>query len=86
MKKLLGILVLGLLWCNFALALNLPKDVESGNAYKKSLDEKYKKYENLTELIPFKLQQLMLVYKLDHVDLKSFRSRNFSKDIQLILI
>ena len=44
MKKLLGILVLGLLWCNFALALSLPKDVASGNTYKKSLEGKYKKY------------------------------------------
>ena len=44
MKKLLGILVLGLMWCNFALALSLPKDVASGNTYKKSLDKKYKKY------------------------------------------
>ena len=42
MKKLLAILVLGLLLCNFALALNLPKDVASGNTYKKSLDKKYK--------------------------------------------
>ena len=38
-----------------------------------------------SKLIPFKLQQLMLVYQLNHVDLKSFKSRNFSKDIQPIL-
>ena len=37
-------MVLGLLWCNFALALSLPKDVASGNTYKKSLEGKYKKY------------------------------------------
>ena len=45
MKKLLGILILGLLLnSNVALALNLPKDVASGNTYKKSLEGKYKKY------------------------------------------
>jgi len=28
----------------------------------------------------------MLVYYFNHVDLKSFKSRNFSKDIQPVLI
>jgi len=47
MKKLLGILVLSLLFCSDGFAGNivkLPKDVASGNKYKKSLDKKYKKY------------------------------------------
>ena len=47
MKKLLGILVLGLLFCSDGFAgktVNLPKDVASGNTYKKSLEGKYKKY------------------------------------------
>ena len=47
MKKLLGILVLGLLFCSDGFAgktVNLPKDVASGNKYKKSLEGKYKKY------------------------------------------
>ena len=47
MKKLLGILVLGLLWCNYSFAetiVKLPKDTASG--YKKlfkSLTDKYYK-------------------------------------------
>ena len=41
-------MVLGLLWCNFALALSLPKDVASGNTYKKSLEGKYKKGAKIT--------------------------------------
>ena len=44
MKKLLGILVLGLLLSSNANAVNLPKDVASGNKYFKSLSKKYKKY------------------------------------------
>ena len=47
MKKLLGILVLGLLFCSDGFAgkvVNLSKDVASGNKYKKSLEGKYKKY------------------------------------------
>jgi len=41
MKKLLGIVVLGLLFCSDGFAgktVNLPKDVASGNTYKKSLE------------------------------------------------
>ena len=37
------------------------------------------------KLRPFKLRLFMLVYYFNHVDLKSFKSRNFSKDIQPIL-
>ena len=50
MKKLLGILVLGLLWCSFGFAggnvLKLPKDVVSGNKFSKSLNTygTFKKY------------------------------------------
>ena len=45
MKKLLGILVLGLLWCNSVLAVSLPKDVVSGSKFTKSLTGSYyKKY------------------------------------------
>ena len=58
MKKLLGILVLGLLFCSDGFAgktVNLPKDVASGNTYKKSLEGKYKKY-GLVHLIIFFLE------------------------------
>ena len=46
MKKVWGILVLGLLWCNFALALNLPKDVASGDKFNKANNKynTFKKY------------------------------------------
>ena len=47
MKKFLGILFISLLFCGDGFAgkfVNLPKDVASGNKYKKSLDKKYKKY------------------------------------------
>ena len=47
MKKLLGILVLGLLWCSdgFAGVVKLPKDVASGSKFMKSLTGSYyKKY------------------------------------------
>ena len=47
MKKFLGILFISLLVCSNGFAgniVNLPKDVASGNKYKKSLDKKYKKY------------------------------------------
>ena len=45
LKKLLGILVLGLLWCNSVLAVSLPKDVVSGSKFTKSLTGSYyKKY------------------------------------------
>jgi len=47
MKKFLGILFISLLFCGDGFAgkfVNLPKDVASGNKYKKSLDRKYKKY------------------------------------------
>ena len=47
MKKLLGILVLGLLVCSHSLAasfVSLPKDVGFGNKYYKSLARNYKKY------------------------------------------
>ena len=47
MKKLLGILVLGLLFCSDGFAGNivkLPKDVAFGNSYFKSLSRNYKKY------------------------------------------
>ena len=45
MKKILGIVVLGLLWSNTALAVSLPKDVASGSKFKKSLTGSYyKKY------------------------------------------
>ena len=47
MKKLLGILVLGLLFCSDGFAgkvVNLPKDVGFGNKYYKSLARNYKKY------------------------------------------
>ena len=40
----------------------------------------------LSKLTPIKLKLFMLVYYFNHVDLKSFKSRNFSKNIQLILI
>ena len=45
MKKLLGIVVLGLLWINTVYAVSLPKDVASGSKFKKSLTGSYyKKY------------------------------------------
>ena len=47
MKKLLAILVLGLLFCSDGFAGNivkLPKDVAFGNSYFKSLSRNYKKY------------------------------------------
>ena len=47
MKKLLGIMVLGLLFCSDGFAGNivkLPKDVAFGNSYFKSLSRNYKKY------------------------------------------
>jgi len=50
MKKLLGILVLGLLWCNVGFAdkywLSLPKDVVSGDKFGKAsnLNNTFKKY------------------------------------------
>ena len=44
MKKLLGILVLDLLLSGNAYAVNLPKDVASGNKYFKSLSKKFKKH------------------------------------------
>ena len=45
MKKLLGIVVLGLLWINTVYAVSLPKDVVSGSKFKKSLTGNYyKKY------------------------------------------
>ena len=45
MKKLLGIVVLGLLWINTSFAVSLPKDVASGSKFKKSLTGSYyKKY------------------------------------------
>ena len=46
MKKLLGIVVLGLLWCNIGSAktiVKLPEDVASGTKYHKSLTGKYYK-------------------------------------------
>ena len=39
MKKLLGIVVLGLLWINTVYAVSLPKDVASGSKFKKVLQE-----------------------------------------------
>ena len=45
MKKLLGIVVLGLLCMNTSYAVSLPKDVASGSKFKKSLTGSYyKKY------------------------------------------
>ena len=47
MKKLLGVVVLGILVCSQSLAANfvsLPKDVAFGNKYFKSLAKNYKKY------------------------------------------
>ena len=47
MKKLLGIVVLGLLVCSNSFAdyhFNLPKDVASGNKYFKSLEKDFKKH------------------------------------------
>ena len=45
MKKLLGIVVLVLFWCNSVLAVSLPKDVVSGSKFTKSLTGSYyKKY------------------------------------------
>ena len=45
MKKLLGIVTLGLLWINTSHAVSLPKDVASGSKFKKSLTGSYyKKY------------------------------------------
>ena len=45
MKKLLGIVVIFFLYSNILLALELPKDVASGNKYEKSLTGSYyKKY------------------------------------------
>ena len=52
---------------------------------KENKEDKFLSQFFLSKLIPFKLQQLMLVYQLNHVDLKYFKNRNFSKDIQLIL-
>ena len=49
MKKLLGILVLGLLFCSDGFAgkvVDLPKDVGFGNKYYKSLAINYKKFSN----------------------------------------
>ena len=39
-KKFLGILFLGLLWCNVGFALSLAKDDAAGATFKKSLDKK----------------------------------------------
>ena len=39
MKKLLGIVFLGLLWTNTSYAVTLPKDVASGSKFKKVLQE-----------------------------------------------
>ena len=45
MKKLLGIVIIFFLYSNISLALELPKDVVSGNKYEKSLTGSYyKKY------------------------------------------
>ena len=45
MKKLFGIVFLGLLWTNTSYAVTLPKDVASGSKFKKSLTGSYyKKY------------------------------------------
>jgi len=45
MKKLLKIVVVGLLWINTSYAVSLPKDVASGSKFKKSLTGSYyKKY------------------------------------------
>ena len=55
MKKFLGILFISLLFCDVGFAgkfVNLPKDVASGNKYKKSLDKKYKK---LLKIFSFKI-------------------------------
>ena len=44
MKKLLGIIVLGLLLSGNAFSFGLPKDVGSGNSYTKSLGSGFKKH------------------------------------------
>ena len=44
MKKLLSIIVLGLMWNESAFSFSLPKDVGSGNSYTKSLEGGFKKY------------------------------------------
>ena len=44
MKKLLGIIVLNLLLSGNVYSFGLPKDVGSGNSYKKSLEVGFKKH------------------------------------------
>ena len=50
MKKLFGILVLGLLWCNVGIAgsliENLPKDVASGDKFNKA-NNKYNTFKKI---------------------------------------
>jgi len=86
MKKLLGILVLGLLWCNFALALSLPKDVASGNTYKKSLDKKYKNrfkvvlVPNITNIcygrgVGYKIEEIVLSEEIQKISATKIRKK-----------
>ena len=44
MKKILGVIVLGLLLSGNAFSFGLPKDVGSGNSYTKSLEGDFKKH------------------------------------------